>query len=342
MNKILRKYLITSYSQTFFPIFFTLYTITSIVYLVKIASLTSVIQINFVELLELYSYSVPTILFYTLPISIFIAMSLGLAKLSNEYELIVITSFGLNPRKIIRLILPTLLLSTLLMIIVSLALIPKADNMKDIFLYDKQVESQFNIKASEYGQEFGDWLLYVNEEKNGIYKDIVLFQHNVEEKEDTFIIAKFAELKNNKQSLNLSLSDGKVIKVKENVNQVNFKRMVINNQLKQLVNINTVKDLLNYWEGIKKDKGLEKDFTFYILISFLPIFSLLFIISVGYYNPRYEKNKSTVWGLLLATFYVLVAQKLAKDIGLLSLLYIPTIWIVLSYILYRYKIRPYY
>ena len=102
MHQKLKKYLMTTYSQSFFPIFLTLYVITSIVYLVKIASLTSIIQINFLELLELYGYTIPTILFYTLPITIFVALALTLSKLSSEYELIVITSFGLNPIKILK------------------------------------------------------------------------------------------------------------------------------------------------------------------------------------------------------------------------------------------------
>ena len=100
--KLLKKYLLIKYSETFFPIFLTLFTITSIIFLVKIASLTSVIQINFFELLELFSYSAPKILFYTLPISVFVSLVLTLSKLSSEYELIVITSFGLNPIKILK------------------------------------------------------------------------------------------------------------------------------------------------------------------------------------------------------------------------------------------------
>ena len=67
-NNLLKKYLLRIYSDTFFPIFSTLFVITSIIYLVRISTLTSVMQINFLELLELYAYIIPTILFYTFPI----------------------------------------------------------------------------------------------------------------------------------------------------------------------------------------------------------------------------------------------------------------------------------
>ena len=340
MNRLLKKYLILIYSQTFFPIFLTLFTITSIIFLVKIASLTSVIQMNFLELLELYAYSIPTVLFYTLPITIFISLTLGLSKLSSEYELIVITSFGLNPRKIIGFILPTLIVSTFLMLIISLALIPKADYMKKTFMSEKQTEAQFNIKASEYGQQFGKWLIYVNEENNGLYKDVVLFQQNKEE--DLFIVAKRASMNNDKVSLNLSLEDGKVIKIKNDLNQINFKKMVLNNKIKQTKNISTFDDLINYWKVIETDRGMARNFAFYILVSCLPLFSIMFIISMGYFNPRYDKNNSTVYGLALATLYIISAQKLAAELGIVIIMYLPIVWIGLSYILYRYKVSPNY
>lgn len=338
--KLLKKYLLTHYSQTFFPIFFTLYVMTSIVFLVKIASLTSVIQINFLELLELYSYTVPKILFYTLPLSIFISLSLTLSKLSSEYELIVITSFGLNPIKILKLIFPTLLLSTILLLLVSLALIPKAEYMKDTFLQNKKTETQFNIKASEYGQAFGKWLIYVEEEKKGTYKDIVLFQQNG--KEETFIISSYADMKNENNTLSLNLKEGKVINITDKINQIDFDQMTMNNDLKGSVNINTFEDLILYWADIQTDKSKESELLFAILSSIFPLISIFFVVFIGYYNPRYEKNRATIFALSITTIFLVLSHRLSKELGLEILVYIPIIWILLSMIAYKIKIRPHY
>jgi lipopolysaccharide export system permease protein len=313
---------------------------TSIVFLVKIASLTSVIQINFFELIELYSYSVPKILFYTLPISIFISLTLTLSKLSSEYELIVITSFGLNPIKILKLIFPTLILASILLLLISLALIPKAEYMKDTFLQNKQTEAQFNIKASEYGQAFGKWLIYVEDEKKGNYKDIVLFQQN--EKEDTFIISNYANMKNEGNILSLNLEEGKVLDITEKINQIDFKKMVINNELTASSNINTLDDLILYWADIKTNKSKESDFTFAILSSLFPLISILYVVFIGYYNPRYETNRATVFALSLTTIYLILSHRLSKELGLDIITYIPSIWIVLSFLAYRVKIKPHY
>lgn len=345
MNKLFKKYLISTYSQTFFPIFLTLYTITSIIFLVKIASLTSIIQINILELLELYSYSIPTILFYTLPITIFVSFCLSLIKLSSEYELIVITSFGLNPIKILKLIFPTLFLTTILLLLISLALIPKAEYMKEVFVADKKVDAQFNIKASEYGQEFGKWLIYVEKENKGVYANIVLFSQD--NGKDIFIIAKKATMNKNTSTLNLNLKDGKVISITDKINQIDFKEMDINNEIKVSQYINSFSDLILYWKDMQNDKlypsrNKEGKFTYNILTALFPITSILLIVSLGYYNPRYEKNNKTFYVILTAILYLVLSHKLANAIGINVLYYVSIIWILFSIILYRYKIKPNY
>lgn len=333
-NNILKKYLNKTYSNTFFPIFLTLFTITSIIFLVKIASLTSIIQINFLELLELYSYNIAIILFYTIPISIFISLVLSLAKLSGEYELIVITSFGLNPLQILKMFLPLLFFTSVLVLIISLALIPKSSFMKSAFLNHKTVEAQFNIKANEYGQEFGKWLIYVEKEKNELYEDVVLYQQdNIE---DTFIIAKYARLNNIKTSLNLSLTDGKVVKVGEKVSQIDFKRMVINNKIEVLKNLTTFQDLIKYWT-IKKVQ-----FLWYCMFSLLPLILSFFIISLGYFNPRYNKNYSVPFSIIIITFFIISVKELSREFEVLVLYFLPILWIIIGYLFYRYKIKPYY
>lgn len=338
--KLLKKYIFKTYSQTFFPIFLTLFTVTSIIFLVKIASLTSVIQINFFELILLYSFSIPTILFYTLPVSVFVSLALSLSKLSTEYELIVITSFALNPLKIIKIILPSLLSITLLLLIISLALIPKTDQLKESFLKDKKNEAQFNIKSSEYGQEFGEWLIYVNDEKDGLYKDIVLFKQSVNF--DTYIVAQYATLTNKNLSLSLNLKNGKAIKINDALSQVDFETMIINNEIKASSNINTINDLILFWNDIKTNNAKEAKFSFYILGSLFPLFSIILIIYIGYFNPRYQKNHSAALSLIFTVFYIVLIQKLSKEFGAVSILAIPMIWYILSYIVYRKKIVPYY
>lgn len=160
MNK-LKNYLYFQLSSSFFQIFFVLFAITSIIYLVRIASLTSIIQMNGFELFMLYLYATPNIIFYTLPIVFFVAFAITISRLSSEYETIVITSFGLNPYRIIKIFFPITLIVSITLLIVSLGLVPKAKDLSRVFIEKKKNEAKLNIQASQNGQKFGNWLVYI-------------------------------------------------------------------------------------------------------------------------------------------------------------------------------------
>ena len=338
--KLFNKYLLKVYAQTFYPLFFTLYVITSIVYLVKIATLTSIIEVNFYELLELYSFTIPTILFYTLPISIFISLVLTISKLSSEYELIVITSFGLNPLKIVWHLLPTIVFSTIFLLVNNLALMPKADYMRKVFLENKKKEAQFNIKASQYGQQFASWLIYVDNEDDGIYKNIVLYQPK--KNGDDIVIAKKANTNNDGRNLSLNLFDGKALKIDKKISQVDFAKMVINNEIKYTMDINTFDDLLLYWEQKQKDDPKMVYFTFSVLSGILPLVLSFFIIGFGFFNPRYDTNRSAFYSISVTIVYIILAKKLSKILGFDALYILPFVWFILSYIYYLFKVKKYY
>ena len=148
----LKQYLFSQLAITFFPIFLGLFFITSVVFVVKIASLTSIITIDFFELFTLFAYVVPQILFYTMPVSFFLSLVITLAKLASEYELTVITSFGLNPINILKIFAPTTFVLSVALMIISVGLIPKTKFLTTQFLAEKkkEVDQQF-LEAENFG-----------------------------------------------------------------------------------------------------------------------------------------------------------------------------------------------
>ncbi len=336
----LKQYLHTQLAHTFFPIFLSLYFITSIIFLVKIASLTSVITINTIELFELYAYIVPIILFYTLPISFFMSLVITLSKLSSEYELIVITSFGLNPLKIVKIFFPITLFLSLALVVISVGLIPKTKYLNDVFIKKKEKEANFNIKSSEFGQKFGNWLIYINSKEDKTYKDVKLFK--TLQNEDQFIISKRAKLDNENGELSFRLLDGKSFNIKdEEFNQINYKQMII----KDSIDNNRYKQFTNSYEYWKKwlSKGEDvDDFTFYVLTSFFPLLSLFLVVSFGYFNPRYEKNKSVAFALVSVVFFYTFMKALTENLLLHSLYVVPLCWIGISYFYYTKSVKKRY
>ncbi len=336
----LKQYLYTQLSYTFFPIFLGLYFITSVIFLVKIASLTSVITINVFELFQLYFYVVPTILFYTLPISFFISLVITLSKLSSEYELIVITSFGLKPLKIVKIFFPITFILSLALVVVSVGLIPKMQYLNKIFIKQKEKEANFNIRASEFGQKFGNWLIYISSKEDKVYKDVKLLK--ITEQEDQFVIANNAKLTNDNGEFSFQLSKGRSFNIKnEEFNQINYEKMIIKDSISKdrYAQFTTSYEYWKKWLSLGED--IDK-FTFYILTSFFPFLSLFLVVSFGYFNPRYEKNKAVGLALVFVVLYYIFMKVLTEKLLLHSLYLVPLCWGFMSYFYYTKTVKKRY
>ena len=328
----LSNYLHSQLAISFFPIFLGLFFITSVVFLVKIVSLTSVIKMNFIELFSLYLYTVPQILLFTLPISYFLSLVISISKLSSEYEMTVITSFGVGPLNIVKKLLPITLLISIALLVITLGLIPKAKYLMNSFIEYKKNEANFNIKESEFGQKFGDWLIFIEKKEDNIYKNVKLFKK--ENNKEELIVSETAILENNKGNLTFKLFNGKIFIIDDSeLNEIGFETMYIN----EIVNnqqILVFSTSLNYWI-LSLEYNLDNDsFVFFILTSIFPLISLFLVIVFSYFNPRYEKNRAVAYSVLAVVIYFVLIKYIGERLFLHSLYIIPTIWIVASYILY--------
>lgn len=336
----LKSYLFTNISQIFFSIFGTLFLITSVVFLVKIATLTSIIKIDFFELVLFYTYSLPKILFYTFPISLFISYLLAFSRLSSEYELIVITSLGLKPTTFIKFLLPITLISSVMMLVISLGLIPKADYLNDLLLEQKKKEASFNIKASQFGQKFGDWLIYIDKDDKLTYEGVKLFKDMKEENAYQFIISDKAQAQNSKGELDLTLFDGVTTRFGSVVNQVNFEKMFITDTLGDL-KVEKFNNSFDYWKA-RLDASINRNFIIYILFSIFPLICLPLVISFGFYNPRYEKNNGMKYAIITISIFTIFIVYGSKVLGT-NTIFVTFLGILLiNYFMYQKKIKKLY
>lgn len=330
----LNNYLHSQFSITFFPIFLGLFFITSMVFLVKIISLTSVIKMDFFELFRLFSYSIPQIILYTLPISYFLSLAITISKLSSEYEMAVITAFGVSPMRVLRLFFPVTLLVTIALLVISLGLIPKTKYLMNEFLDYKKNEANFNIKESEFGQKFGDWLIFIEKKEANIYQNIKLFKKDNDKEQ--FIVSNRAILDNDKGYLTFKLTDGKIFDMNlgnKELNQVNYENMYINEIVKseQVMPFTTS---LNYWQLSIKHNLDNDTLVFYFLTSVFPLFSLFLVAVFGYFNPRYEKNRTVIYSILGIIVYYFLVKYIGSRLVLHSLYIMPITWLIATYFLY--------
>jgi lipopolysaccharide export system permease protein len=331
--KILRNYIRHSISILFLSIFLPLFSIASIVFLIKLATYTAIIQLSIWEMAKLFFFMLPELLFYTLPLSFFVAITLALFKLSNDNEIVVIFSLGIRPKFILKtLFIPSLFLS-LILLFDFFVLFPHAKILSNNFLSYKRSEAKFNLSASEFGHKFGEWLLYIGaDNQNETYSDVILF--NKKQNEEVLIGAKKAEIINDSGILRLKLTSGEGYSYsKDKFTQIDFETMFINDTMK--TDLDRYETPMEYWlpkiPSPKKKKMLIAN----ILFSLFPVLSLFLAASIGIVHTRHQKGKIFLFLFLGITVYYTLAIALQLVISSYALPVLVFGWLIATYILYK-------
>ncbi len=339
MKKV-TNYILMNFIKSFNPIFFTLFFMVSIIYFIKIAKITAIIKISFLELGELYLYILPRIIIYTFPIVFFIAITLSLSKMSKENELGVIFSFGLSPKKIAAIFFYLSLLSSTFLLIDAIFLVPISKQLYSNFIDVKKAEAKLNISAMEFGQKFSNWLVFINKsKKQNSFEDIIMYSK--EKNKDNFVIAKKASIDNSKGTLKLKLNNGKAFIIEpKSIKQTDYKTMIVYNS--KNMEIVGKKGVLSYWLKALKDRGRAKDFATFILVSLFPLVFFLLSVSFGIFNPRYETPN--IYGYIFATiisYYILMYYTISLN-PLASIILIPVVSLVVSFLVFKKKVLSRY
>lgn len=338
-SSLLDRYLISHFASSFFALFGALFLIASVVAFVQLSSLTSVLKVSFGEMGLLYLYQLPQTLIYTLPITFFASIMVTLARLSGDSELIVLFSLKTSIWRVLRPFLSLAILLALALAIIGLFLQPKADYLRQALIFTKQDEVQINIKASEFGQKFGDWLLFVGKEiDKSSYQDIVLFSRDKKESSGNFVISNSAFVDNKSGVLTLELGSGKSYQTKEDsVVQIDFEKMQVNEQgnLKNLA----YQGVGGYWQRSKTSNAVLKELIWGVIA---PLFVILSIpaTALGIYNPRFQKNRSGSIALFLTILYFVPSMTLCDKSLCLSYL-VPPLWLIFTLIWAHKKLKTF-
>lgn len=341
----IKSFLFQSFAQIFFPVFLVLFFIASVVIFIRIAGVTFVVQISFLELLSLYFYTLPTMLFFVVPLSFFVACVLGLSRLSFDYELPVLFALGMHPKKILQVFFPITLLTTLSMFIIALILTPLSDIAYRQFLQERKNSININLQAGEFGQKLGDWLVYVQKDKDRInaYENIVLL--SLDKEKGGLIFAKDAKIQNQQGIMEAVLSQGKIYRKKEtDIEQVFFDTLT----LRDSVNLDTGQHLgvLAYWERAfypnERQKKTMLNLNMYVLLSLFPLISLFYFPVLGIKNPRYQKNYTILQTIGTIGIFLALMYLGASYIPFITMVLLPLLWSGIGYYLYRHFIVRFY
>jgi len=334
----LRRYIIANFSISFFSIFLPLFAIASVIFMLKLATYTAYIQLTFLEMFKLYLFVLPELFFYTLPITFFIAATLALFRLSTDNEMVILFSLGIKPNYLIKVLLvPAMLLSALL-IFNFFFLFPHAKTLSINFMKHKKSEAKFNLSASEYGHNFGSWLLYIGKDnEDNTFGDVVLFHKDKDE--EIVISAKTATVDNSGGLLRLELETGKGYSYTiDTLTQMTFDTLFINN-----IMTTDQRDYLSaydYWFNNVEDlKALhKKKFIEDLLLSLFPILSLFIVLAIGVAHVRHQKAYIYLFLFISILTYYGATLSLAGRLGYYTLPIIILTWLIVTYPYYRRKI----
>lgn len=289
--KLSYKYILNQFLSTNLSIFFVLFSIVSVVFFIQIANFTSSIEISFLDLLKLYSFMLPRILIFTLPITFFIALTLTLFRLSKENESIVLFTLGFSPFLLAKFFLKIAAFVSALMLIVALIILPIAFELQDNFIDFKKSQIKFNYKTGEFGQKFLNWMIFIEKENKNKYENIIMYHPKYTDKDkEQLIIAKEAQAEYKQDSITFRLAKGKIYSFENdgNVFVGGFDDLSINTQL---MNKNSgIKKFYHYWNDLFSSEQKAREFVIYTTIALFPLASALFALCFGIVTYRYEKG----------------------------------------------------
>ena len=314
--------------------------IISLIFLVRISTLTSKIGISFGEILQLYSYSIPDIFFYTIPLSFVAAISNLLLRLSQENELIALYALGMNAKQILRTLLLLALLFTLLLGMLSLLAMPLSKQFYQSFTQEKKSDAKINILAGELGQKFGSYTIYVKEKKGDTFYDIVIY-NQLKKDNEQFFSAQKGKLKRYNGLLCLELYNGYgYTYFEDRLRQTEYKRLqVFDTTPKRAFHFQTIQ---NYWSDIFEKPKLMREMLFLLFIALIPLLCIYMIASFTMINPRYQKSRSFMVIFLTTLLLYLLATVLQKWGTPLLFIVIVTSMVVLGQWLFTKRVSRYF
>jgi len=327
------RYISKNFQSSFFIIFLPLFFIGSLVFIIKLSALTASIQISFMEMMQLFSYNLPSIFFYTLPISFLVAIVMTLLRLSNDNELMALFALGTNAKFILYRLYFIATLFSMILLILSLGLMPKTKQQFKAFKHEKTSQAQINIHPSKLGQKFGNLFIYVKDKNDNTMKDIVIYNKDKNHNDQLFI-AKKANFENKDSLVTLTLKNGSGYTFsKDIVKEINYESMQVFQNLNS--DAFTYNNIVEYWVKLSLNPNKKSKIFFFIFASLIPLLALAIIASFSIINPRYQKNYA--YHILALTTILLYA--IASTLEKSGTFYLLIISIIISFTIgiYLYK-----
>ena len=337
---MLNSYLSRNYASSFVTVFLPLFAIASLILFISMASITAYIEVNLSQMLFIYGYSLPEVLFFTLPVAFVVSVGVTLNRLSNDYELIVLFSSGITPLFIMRKLSVIAVTMSLILLTLSLLVAPQTKQINDSFTTQQAASAKLNIKPSELGQSFGNFFVYVaSEGKEGTFNDVVVFQ--VDGDDEQIFRSNSAKLTTGTADTNFKMIDGIGYTYSQSsIERVDFGNMVLyQSSLSDVDEFISIKD---YWKDIGSNSSKMVDFKHAIYISLMPLFTLFAIAAFTIIHPRYQKSRLFATLFVTTVSYLVMMDFLANNANFMQAFFAFSLYLFLSVYLFKKRVMRYF
>jgi len=292
------------------------------------------------EMARLFSYNLPSILFYILPVTFLVAVVITLLRLSTDNELIALFSLGSNANSVMRRLLLLSFSFTLILLILSLALMPKTKQQFKAFQNEKIAQAQININPSKLGQKFGDLFIYVKSKNKTEMEDVVIYKKNSNDKNQLFI-AKKANFETKESLVTLTLNNGSGYTYNNDaLEAINYETMKVFQTLhSEAFNYNSI---VHYWRELSQKESKKRRILFFIFVSFIPMMGLYIVASFSIINPRYNKNHAYTILAISTIILFSIATVLEKSGTFPTLFVVLVLPFMVGYALFRRNVLRYF
>jgi len=342
MDSILKRYISSNFTKSFLMVFMPFFLIISLIYLIKISSLTSQVSLSISELFLLYSYSIPEIVYYTIPISFVASIATLFSKLSTDNELIALFSLGLDSKFLVQKVQFISILFTILLLSISFLAIPMSKQYYKSFKEEKKAKAKLNLMAGELGQKFGSYYIYIESKgkDNKVFNNIVIYNKSTTNQEE-FFASKQGSLKNIDYTTILELNDGYgYTYYKDSLQEAQYKKIDVYKN----INLQNIKlyDILSYWKQFQQDDKLKQKIFFMIFVSFIPLISVYLIASFTIINPRYQKNHTFLVIFLDILILYTLASILHKQGNVYWVVFLIVVIFIFGRVLFKKRVQRYF
>jgi len=336
----IRGYLSVNFTKSFLTVFIPFFFIVSLVYLVKIALLTSQIQISFGELFQLFGYYTPMIIFYALPLSFIVALVSLFLRLSSDNELIALFALGYPVRRIIYPFLLIGILFSVLLITISFGAMPQSKQLYSAFKDSKKSEMAFNIVPQKLGQEYGNHSIYIQDEANGKFQSVVIYGQDANGEDQIFASEKATTTKE-RGIFSMTLIDGRgYLFAPDSLQEVIYEKLTLYDAMGQ--RDFDFENISEFWTKSVSDEGRERKMLFFMFVSLIPIASIYIIAAFAIINPRYQQNRSFLISGGVSILFYTIASMLDKGGTKALLLLAIIVTVATGYLLFRRQVARYF